>query len=342
MTIEQPVWVPEKSVAAGSHMASFAADIGVVAGYDVDDYPKLYSWSVENPGKFWAELARYTDIKFIQPAASILKQSGDIQTACWFEGATLNFAANLLADPDAGMALIFRDERGRRSSLSRAELVVQVAALAAGMRSVGVQPGDRVAAMLPNCPEAVIVMLAAASIGAVFSSCSPDFGEYAATDRFGQIAPRLLFVCDGYSYAGKHVNCCSKAASIAASMPTIEHVIVVPFLDADPDTSQIEGAHLFNKFGIADSEPDYTPLPFNHPLYVVFSSGTTGKPKCIVHGVGGTLLQHKKELMLHTDIHAGEVVFYFTTCGWMMWNGLVSALAVKATVLLLKIFFAKR
>ncbi|MCP4002361.1 MAG: acetoacetate--CoA ligase [Gammaproteobacteria bacterium] len=333
MTIEQPVWEPNASVAAGSHMAQFAAGIEANT-FLFKNYSELHSWSIENPGQFWSEVARYTDIKFTQSASSIFKQSGDMQTARWFEGSSLNFAANLLAGPNIGSAIIFHDERGNHRVLSRVELVSQVAALAAGMRAAGIRSGDRVAALLPNCPEAVIVMLATASVGAVFSSCSPDFGLQAITGRFGQIAPRLMFVCDGYSYAGKRIDSLTKAAAVAAKIQTLENIVVVPFLDAEPDISAIESAQLLVSFCIKGSEPDYESLPFDHPLFIMFSSGTTGKPKCIVHGAGGTLLQHKKELMLHTDVHAGDAVFFFTTCGWMMWNWLISALAVKAAVVL--------
>jgi acetoacetyl-CoA synthetase len=334
MDMDKAIWQPKPSVAAGSHMAEFTAGVETAAGRALTDYAELYSWSIDKPADFWLELARYTKIEFTQLATSIFKQSGDIRTARWFEGASLNFAANLLVDPDASTAIIFRDERGNRRLLSRAQLALKVAELAAGMRAAGIRPGDRVAAMLPNCPEAVIAMLAAASVGAVFSSCSPDFGAQAVTDRFGQIAPRLLFVCDGYSYAGKRIDSLAMVAVVEAEIRSLERIIVVPFLDAEPDLGQLEGACLFDDFAIADSQPEYASLPFDHPLYIVFSSGTTGKPKCIVHGAGGTLLQHKKELMLHTDLHADEVIFYFTTCGWMMWNWLVSALSVKAAVVL--------
>ena len=331
---QEPLWRPDSQRASQSHMYAFMQECANYHDRSLTDYAELYDWSIAEPAEFWGSVAKYTRIQFDQSASSILSQSGDMQTARWFEGATLNFAGNLLTGDGPDTALIFRDERGRRRVLSRADLVTKVADLAAGMRRAGLQPGDRVAAMLPNCPEAVMAMLAAASIGAVFSSCSPDFGVQAVTDRFGQITPRLLFVCDGYSYAGKQIDCLSKAASIAAAIPTIEHLIIVPFLDAESDAGKIEGTCLFDDFGVPDSEPDYKSLPFNHPLYIVFSSGTTGKPKCIVHGAGGTLLQHKKELMLHTDIRPGEAIFYFTTCGWMMWNWLVSALAVKASLVL--------
>ncbi len=334
MKQEQVIWTPGQDATERSHLGRFMRGIVGRVGERFDGYPEFYRWSIEKPEVFWAEVARYTDIRFEQPATTILDQPGDMQTARWFEGATLNFAANLLGDADESSALIFCDERGRRCVLSRVELASRVAALAAGMRQAGIRPGDRVAAMLPNCPEAVTAMLAAASIGAVFSSCSPDFGEIAVMDRFGQIEPRLLFVCDGYSYAGKRIDCRAKAANIASAIPSLEKVIVVPFLDTRPDIQQIEQACMVADFCIAGSEPHYESLPFDHPLYILYSSGTTGRPKCIVHSAGGTLLQHKKELMLHTDLHRGDVIFFFTTCGWMMWNWLVSALSVRATVVL--------
>jgi acetoacetyl-CoA synthetase len=256
-----------------------------------------------------------------------------MRSAKWFTGATLNFAGNLLADADNSVAVIFCDERGRRVELSRAELASRVAACAAGMRSAGIVPGDRVAAMLPNCPEAVIVLLAAASVGAVFSSCSPDFGEHAVLERFSQIEPRLIFVCDGYSYAGKKIDCHSKLQSLMQKLESVEQMVIVTFLHVDSDISKLPGS-LFDSFCVDGASPQYESLSFDHPLYILYSSGTTGKPKCIVHGAGGTLLQHKKELMLHSDLHAGDRIFFFTTCGWMMWNWLVSALSVKATVVL--------
>jgi acetoacetyl-CoA synthetase len=303
-------------------------------GTQTEDYSDLHRWSVAEPEQFWSAVAAYTGIKFEREATTILRQTGAMSTACWFQDATLNFAANMLAEPDDSIAVIYRDERGRRSELTRAELVTQVAALAAGMRLAGVGAGDRVVAALPNCPETVCVMLAAASIGAVFSSCSPDFGERAILDRFSQIEPCLLFVCDGYQYAGKEFDCGSKNQQIAAALPTLKQMVVVPFLGASPDVTNLQHASLYKDFIIPGSEPEYASLPFNHPLFILYSSGTTGQPKCIVHGAGGTLLQHKKELMLHTDLHEKDRIFFYTTCGWMMWNWLLSSLSVKATVVL--------
>ncbi|MGI9290504.1 MAG: acetoacetate--CoA ligase [Gammaproteobacteria bacterium] len=330
----EPLWTPVPSSSAASHMQQFISECAQRYDREFPDYASLHKWSVNHPGDFWESVARYSGIRYSHRPSKVLQQPGGIQTARWFNDGKLNFAENLLqGDPD-GVALVFRDERGRRSQLTRAELKLQVARLANAMLREGLQKGDRVAAMLPNCPEAVVVMLGAASIGAVFSSCSPDFGQQAVLERFGQIEPRLLFVCDGYSYAGKNIDCRSKASAVAGALTDLAAFVVVPFLDDKPDISVQEGSVLFDEFLSEDSAIIYEQLPFNSPLYILYSSGTTGKPKCIVHGAGGTLLQHKKELLLHTDLQQDDVIFYFTTCGWMMWNWLVSALSTGATVVL--------
>ncbi len=335
MKVSEPVWQPDPATAKNTHMARFMAH--VQAHYQLaKGYAPLQAWSVAEPAAFWGELAEYCRLRFSTGADSVFTQGDptDIRSGQWFSGATLNFAENLLFEPDASTALIFRDERGRRRELSRRELADQVAGLAAAMRQQGLQPGDRIAAVLPNCPEAVIAMLAAASIGAIFSSCSPDFGLQAILKRFRQIQPRWLFVCDGYHYAGKAIDCLEASKTLQAELNTVEQLIVVPFRQSQPDLTGLTGALLFADVRVAEATPEYCPLPFDHALYILYSSGTTGVPKCILHGAGGTLLQHKKELMLHTDLKAGERIFYFTTCGWMMWNWLVSALASKAAVVL--------
>jgi acetoacetyl-CoA synthetase len=318
-------------------MGFVASDAGIsVPGFK--EYAELYHWSLDNPAEFWSGVAHYTGIKFSTPPQSILVDAGKMPGARWFVGAELNFAEHMLAEADARPALIFRDEQGRRSELSRAELCAQVAALAAALRAAGVAPGDRVAVVLPNCPEAAIAMLAAASIGAVFSSCSPDFGADAVVDRFAQIEPRILIGCDACSYNGQWRDSLTALGGIASRLPSLVQVIVVPFrgigVDAPLDIGAINNAVFWPDFLLPGSIPDYQQLPFDHPLLILFSSGTTARPKCIVHGAGGTLLQHLKELVLHTDLSAGDRIFYYTTCGWMMWNWLLSALAVKATVLL--------
>jgi len=252
----------------------------------------------------------------------------------WFVGARINFAENLLRRRDGGHAIVFRDERGRRRALTFAELHARAGHVAGALTRAGVQPGDRVAGYLPNIPETIIAMLGAAWIGAVWSSCSPDFGVPAVLDRFGQIEPRVLVVADGYRYGGKDIDCRPRIREIVQSLPSVERTIVIPFLHDDSAADGVPGAIPWNEWATRDAAPPFTRLPFDHPLYIMFSSGTTGRPKCIVHGAGGTLLQHMKEHVLHCDLRAGETIFYFTTCGWMMWNWLVSALAVGATVAL--------
>jgi len=255
----------------------------------------------------------------------------------WFTGARLNFAENLLRHDDDRDALVFWNEGGRQRRLSHRELRREVAAAAAGLAAFGVGPGDRVAGFLPNLPETVIAMLAAASLGAVWSSCSPDFGANGVLDRFGQIRPKVLVCADGYRYAGKAIDSLARVREVCARLPGIEQVVVVPYLDARPDLDALPGAVRWDELLDAhrgSDHPAYARLPFDHPLCIMYSSGTTGLPKCMVHGAGGTLLQHLKELVLHTDLGPDDRIFYFTTCGWMMWNWLVSALAAGATVVL--------
>jgi acetoacetyl-CoA synthetase len=255
--------------------------------------------------------------------------------ARWFPEIKLNFAENLLRRPGPGPAIIFRGENGSRRELSWPELEDAVASLAASLRADGVGPGDRVGGYLPNAPEAVIGMLAAASLGAVWSSCSPDFGIAGVLDRFGQIEPKVLITVDGYNYAGKRLDIRPKVAEIAAALPSLHRTVVQSFLELASDLSGIPKSVSFSEYLTRPAPPlAFTRLPFDHPLYVLYSSGTTGRPKAIVHGAGGTLLQHLKEHRLHCDVRPGERMFYFTTCGWMMWNWLVTGLASGATLVL--------
>ena len=253
--------------------------------------------------------------------------------ARWFPGARLNFAENLLRQRDERPAIIFESETGLTRTITHEQLYRQVAGVAAALRAAGVAPGDRVAGFLPNLPETVIAMLAATSVGAVWSSCSPDFGTEGVVDRLGQVEPRVLFTTDSYAYNGKTHDCLQRVGEISRAIPAIEHIVIVPYL-GPASTGHLKEAVTWDEFIREATEIEFERLPFDHPLYILFSSGTTGVPKCIVHGAGGTLLQHLKELVLHTDLKPGDRMCYFTTCGWMMWNWLASSLATGAAMVL--------
>jgi acetoacetyl-CoA synthetase len=303
-----------------------------LAGYD--DYESLYEWSVSDSPAFWEALCEFCDVRFEREPDVIVARPGNIMDAGWFSGSRLNYAEHLLRHKGDHAALVFFGEDGARRELSRDELREQAAAIAAGLRAAGVEHGDRVGGFLPNCPEAVIAMLAATSIGAIWSSCSPDFGINGVVDRFGQIEPKVLFAANGYFYNGKTCDTRSTVEGVVEAIGSIQCTVIIPFvLDLATDTS-LANAVAWQDFARHDEELTFVPVEFNHPLYVMYSSGTTGVPKCIVHGHGGTLLQHLKEHVLHTDIGTEDRLFYFTTCGWMMWNWLVSGLASGATLVL--------
>ncbi|MEM9401520.1 MAG: acetoacetate--CoA ligase [Pseudomonadota bacterium] len=319
-------WQPNPDRVRRSAMHRFMGMQGL------SDYDRLHEWSVQHPEEFWAELARFCDVQFSRPADTVLARPDNIMNAGWFGGATLNYAQHLLFDRSERAAMIAYTEHGERRVLSFAELFESVERVAAGLRAHGVGTGDRVAGFLPNCPEAVIAMLATTSLGAVWSSCSPDFGTSAVVDRFGQIEPRVLFTADGYHYNGKTIDSLATAAAIRDRIASIDALVVIPF--AGSGCALPEGAVWLTDFGQADMALSFEPVAFDHPLFILFSSGTTGVPKCIVHGHGGTLLQHLKEHRLHTDLGSDDRLFYFTTCGWMMWNWLVSAMASGTTIVL--------
>ncbi len=299
-----------------------------------DSYDDLYQWSIDQPVEFWQALCDFCDVRFSKPADEVLVKPGDMTTAKWFSGSELNFAEHLLRHSGDRAAIVFCGENGARSELSFEELRQAVAGIAQALRSAGVVKGDRVAGFLPNCPEAVIAMLATTGIGAIWSSCSPDFGINGIVDRFGQIKPRVLFCADGYFYNGKRHDCLESVKGVLEVIDSIECTVVAAFSNRDFRIDDIRAAVRWQDFARNDATLEFTQVEFDHPLYIMYSSGTTGIPKCIIHGVGGTLLQHLKEHVLHLDIGSGDRLFYFTTCGWMMWNWLVSGLASGATIIL--------
>jgi acetoacetyl-CoA synthetase len=331
MMAETPIWTPSPLRVADANLTRFITHV-LERRREVTDYAALYRWSIERPAEFWEALWAFAEVAGERGDGPALEHGERMPGARWFRGSRLNFAENLLRGPDAEPALVFRNERGARRELSRAELRSEVARVAAGLARDGVVAGDVVAGFLPNVPEAVIAMLAAASLGATWTSCSPDFGMAGVLDRFGQVKPKVLFTADGYFYAGKTIDSHAPVAGVLAALPGVARVVVVPYVEAA--ATGPPGSVRFADYGKAGAAPRFEGLPFDHPLYVLYSSGTTGVPKCIVHGAGGTLLQHLKEHLLHTDVKPGDRLFFFTTCGWMMWNWLVSGLAVGATVVL--------
>lgn len=333
-----PLWTPDPGRSAATRMAAFAARAREVSGLTLDSYGDLHAWSIDAPEQFWPTVWDFCGVVG-ERGERVLVDPHRMPGARWFPDARLNFAENLLRDCGNPEALVFWGEDKVQRSLARAELHQQVAQFAAALKDMGIGPGNRVAAYLPNLPETMVTMLAAASIGAVFTSASPDFGVQGVLDRFGQTEPKVLIACDGYWYNGKAVDIRPKLVELAPQLPSVERLIVVPYLhvDADALAASLPKGISWTRFvapHAAATEIEFVPLPFDHPLYILYSSGTTGVPKCIVHGAGGTLLQHLKEHQLHTDVREGDRLFYFTTCGWMMWNWLVSGLASGATLLL--------
>jgi acetoacetyl-CoA synthetase len=347
---DTPLWTPSPEQIQRANLTRFIEEVRALGERTsaIRSFDDLYQWSIRDLELFWLEVWKF---------CGVITAGRDDSFACarplvgrarmappdpelgpkWFVGEQLNFAENLLRFRDERDALVFWNERGAQRTLSYRDLYDHVARVASALRSMGIRAGDRVAGFMPNLPETVIAMLATTSIGAIWSSCSPDFGVNGVLDRFGQIQPRVLFCADGYVYSGREIDCLERIREIADRIPEIERVVVVPYLDSGCDVTGIRGAVRWPDFApptapVGDIE--FAHLPFDHPVYIMYSSGTTGLPKCMVHGAGGTLLQHLKELVLHTDLTRADRIFYFTTCGWMMWNWLVSSLAVGAAVVL--------
>ncbi|MBV6522771.1 MAG: Acetyl-coenzyme A synthetase [Gemmatimonadaceae bacterium] len=364
ITAERPLWTPSAERVSRTQILALARRLqaaGVVHSVDERgslDYETLWRWSVAEPAAFWTEIWRSCGV-ISTPSVPAGDPWQDVVVGLdrmappdpelgprWFAGARLNFAENLMRRSDDREAIVAWNEEGRYRTLTYGELYGQVARVASALRREGVGVGDRVAGYLPNIPEAVIAMLATVSLGAIWSSCSPDFGVRGVVDRFGQIEPKVLFAADGYRYADKEIDLRTRLHDIVEALPGIGRVVVVPYVRGGPsrgeEPDRSSGTEPIPRIGRwwgdwlhADSPPlAFTRLPFDHPVYILYSSGTTGLPKCMVHGAGGTLLQHLKEHRLHTDIAGGDRVFYFTTCGWMMWNWLVSVLASDATIVL--------
>ncbi len=329
----EPMWTPSDERVNNCQLKKFMDAVADRTGRAMESYPDLYDWSVSHVAEFWEAIWQEAKIVHSEPYRQVL--FGDkMFKASFFDGARLNFAENLLRYRDDNPALIHWQEGAPPTRLTYKQLYKQVAACAHGLHALGVEKGDRVAGFLPNMPEAVIAMLAATSLGAVWSSCSPDFGFKGVLDRFGQIEPKVLFTADGYRYGGKEFDSLGIVSQIVSDVKSLEQIVVVPRIQDSPPRVSGKSVLWTHLVSSPNEEIVFEQVPFNHPVYIMYSSGTTGKPKCIVHGGGGTLLQHYKEHVLHTDLRRDDVLMYFTTCGWMMWNWLVSALQVGATIML--------
>ncbi|MHB8158002.1 MAG: acetoacetate--CoA ligase [Desulfocucumaceae bacterium] len=332
----EKLWGPSPERVSSSNMQKFMDYVNESHGKSITSYNELYDWSVSQIPHFWESVWKFCGINSSVPYQNVVTDLDNMLGARWFNGARLNFAENLLRYRDDRTALVFRSEHGDSTKITYSELYDQVAGLARSLKGLGVKTGDRVAGFMPNIIETVVAMLATTSIGALWSSCSPDFGINGVLDRFGQIEPKVLFTADGYYYNGKAHDSLERIAGILGEISSVQKVVVVPYTRERADISGVPNAVHYRDFFSAapGGEITFEQLPFNHPVYIMYSSGTTGVPKCIVHGAGGTLIQHLKELVLHTDLKREDTIFYYTTCGWMMWNWLVSSLAVGAKVVL--------
>ena len=330
------LWKPTDEQIKKSNMYRFMKFINQTYNQNFKEYASLYDWSIENISDFWATFWDFADIIHSKGYDQVIDNPKKMPGARWFSGAELNFAENLLRYRDERAALIFKGEGQPSTRLTYAQLYDEVARLAKALKDLGIRPGDRVVGFMPNMPESMIAMLAATSMGAAWSSCSPDFGIKGVLDRFGQIKPRVLFTANGYFFKGKAIDSLERISNILKELPSIEKVVVVPYTEQEPNIGAVANAVHYQDFRSSESglEIEFKQLPFEHPLYIMYSSGTTGLPKCMVQSAGGILVHHLKELMLHTDLKREDTIFYFTTCGWMMWNWLTSSLAVGASLVL--------
>ncbi|MEX3776329.1 acetoacetate--CoA ligase [Pseudomonas sp. MYb118] len=331
------LWQPSPERIGKTRMEAFRRFVQQRHAVHLDDYPALHQWSIDQREHFWQAIVDFFDIRFHTQPDAVLVEGEHMPSAQWFPGATLNFAEHLLRRRDDAVAVIAIAENGQREQFTWAELAEHVAGLQHSLQAAGVGLGDRVAACMPNTWQTLAAMLATTSLGAIWSCSSPDFGTQGVIDRFGQIEPKVLITCAGYRYAGKDIDQRAKVNEILERLPTLQQLIVVPYARADVHASDFHthaDVALWEDFYEPGGEPDFVAVPFAHPLYILYSSGTTGVPKCIIHSTGGVLLQHAKEHGLHCDLGPADRLFYYTTCGWMMWNWLVSALAVDSAIVL--------
>jgi acetoacetyl-CoA synthetase len=330
------LWEPSQAQIEKSNMYHFMRFVNQTYAQKFNDYAALYRWSVENIADFWAAFWQFAEIIYSRAYEQVIDDASKMPGAHWFSGAELNFAENLLRFRDDRTALIFNGEGRVSARMTYGQLYDEVARVARSLRDMGIRPGDRVVGFMPNMPESIIAMLASASAGATWSSCSPDFGIKGVLDRFGQIKPRVLFTADGYFFKGRKLDSLKRIADILKELPSIEKVVVVPYTEQRADIGAVAKAVHYQDFRSSQSglQIEFEQLAFEHPLYIMYSSGTTGLPKCMVQSAGGILVHHLKELMLHTDLKRTDTIFYFTTCGWMMWNWLTGSLAVGATLVL--------
>jgi len=331
----QPLWSPSTERIKATNMYRFMQEVNRSQKKNFTEYDSLYQWSIDNLEAFWAEFWQFAGIKASRGFDRVIDDAAKMPGAQWFIGSRLNFAENLLRYRDDRTALIFRGEDLVRMAFSYPGLYTAGAKCSSSLRLAGIVPGDRVVGFMPNMPESIIAMLAATSLGATWSSCSPDFGIKGVLDRFGQTKPKVLFTADGYFFKGNALDSLDRVARISKELPSIERIVVVPYVSERPDLGGLaKGVHYSEFCANEATEIDFAQLPFEHPLYIMYSSGTTGLPKCMVQSTGGVLLNQIKELLLHTDLTRQDTIFYFTTCGWMMWNWLTASLAVGATLVL--------